>query len=187
MGLCSALFIMFVSYYFLPEQILRNKLGGALLAGKDALYGSIAMEFIRIFAINVSIALFLIALPSFLQSDKISLGYYMPILNSILYGVVLGTNSFSISNPDGKIYPSIHVLTRSGPYEFIAYILIASICYELGYYNITGKWPKSKAVKIRNNKLINFSKTELLLLIVATIILIGACYYEAYRVFQAAP
>jgi len=160
LGLCSALFIVswFMGYYFLSEQILRNKLGAALLAGKDVLYGRIAMEFIRIFIINALIAVFLIALPSFLQSHKISLGYYMPILQGILYGVFLGTNSFTIPSLARKIYPSISVLTRSGPYVLIAYILIASVCYRLGRYNITGKWPKSKVIRIRYNKLINFTK-----------------------------
>ncbi|OGD16259.1 hypothetical protein A2V47_00975 [Candidatus Atribacteria bacterium RBG_19FT_COMBO_35_14] len=186
LGLCSALFIVswFISYYFLPEQILRNKFPVALLAGEDILYGSIAMEFIKIFIINALIAVFLIVLPSFLQISRISLGYCMPIIQSGLYGMFLGTNSFTVPNPADKIYPTISVLTRSGPYEFIAYILIASVCYKIGYYNTTGKWPKkSKLIKIRYNKLINFTKIELLLLSIAAIILAAACYYEAYRIY----
>jgi len=186
LGLCSATCIVFwfISYYSLPEQILRNKFPAALLIGEDLLYGSIIIEFISIFTINALIVLFLIVLPSFLQISKISLGYCMPIVQSGLYGVFLGTNSFTIQSQVGKIYPTISIFIGSGPYEFIAYILIASVCYTLGYYNTTGKWPKkSKLTKIRYNKLIDFTKKELLLLFTATIILIGACYYEAYRIF----
>ncbi|WP_324669346.1 hypothetical protein [Geochorda subterranea] len=43
-----------------------------------------------------------------------------------LYGLLLGTDSFSLPLLGGKMPPTLSVLMRSGPYELSAYALLAA-------------------------------------------------------------
>jgi hypothetical protein len=51
------------------------------------------------------------------------LGYYVPLEWAMLYAGLLGTHSFGLPIPGGRLPPSFAVLVRSGPYEIAAFIL----------------------------------------------------------------
>jgi hypothetical protein len=68
----------------------------------------------------------LVALANLCQLGNMSLGYPIVMYHAILYGILLGTNSFSIPAPV-RFAPSLTtVLNRSGAFEITAYIAIAA-------------------------------------------------------------
>ncbi len=129
LGLTTVLFVLAwtVSYYLLPEGILRGRSGAAVLAGEEAA-ASFTLEFLRIAAINLAMMGMLIYANRLLRVSGYPLGYLMPLMWSISYAATLGTNSFSIPLPE-PMPPSLAVLSRSGPYEIAAYVLAAAATY----------------------------------------------------------
>lgn len=129
LGLTTVLFVLAwtVSYYLLPEGILRGRSGAAVLAGEEAA-ASFTLEFLRIAAINLVMMGMLIYANRLLRVSGYPLGYLLPLMWSISYAATLGTNSFSIPLPE-PMPPSLAVLSRSGPYEIAAYVLAAAATY----------------------------------------------------------
>lgn len=128
-GLSIALFVLTwtLSYYLLPEGILRGRSGAAMLAGEEAA-ASFALEFLRIVAINLAMMGMVIFANRLLRVYGYPLGYLLPLIWSMSYAVTLGTNSFSIPLPE-PMAPSFQVLGRSGLYEIAAYGLAATATY----------------------------------------------------------
>ena len=129
LGLITVLFVVTwtLSYYLLPEGILRGRSGAAVLAGEEAA-SSFALEFLRIAAINLVMMGVVIFANRLLRVYGYPLGYLLPVIWSMTYAVTLGTNSFSIPLPE-PMAPSLQVLGRSGPYEIAAYVLAATATY----------------------------------------------------------
>ncbi|MEA3375687.1 MAG: hypothetical protein U9R72_05755 [Chloroflexota bacterium] len=126
LGLATALFVLAwtLSYYLLPEGILRSRSGAAVLAGEEAA-ASFALEFLRIAAINLAMMGVVVFANRLLRVQGYPLGYLLPLMS---YAVTLGTNSFSIPLRE-RMAPSFQVLRRSGPYEIAAYVLAAATTY----------------------------------------------------------
>jgi hypothetical protein len=129
LGLAIALFVLAwtLSYYLLPEGVLRGRSGSALLTGDEAA-PSFALEFLPIIAINLAMMGAVIFANRLLRVHGYPLGYLPPVIWSMSYAVTLGTNSFSIPLPE-PMAPSFQVLGRSGPYEIAAYVLAATATY----------------------------------------------------------
>lgn len=123
-----------VSYLFLPEGVLRGRTGAAILAGDEAA-GSFVAEWIKIMALNVVVGAVIVAGNRILRYKRFPLGYLPPLVWYTLYGVFLGTNSFSLPMAD-RMAPSLAVLGRSGPYEMAAYMLVAVATYSLPLYEV---------------------------------------------------
>jgi len=49
----------------------------------------------------------------------------VPVYWTVLYAVILGTNSFAVPMPE-RMAPSLDVLGRAGPYEITAYLFVAA-------------------------------------------------------------
>ncbi len=117
----------YLSYYFLPEGILQGKTGSAIIVGADAA-PTMLEEWGKIVMFNLG-ALFLIVLVNFIRYlDRFPLGYVTPPGLIAIYAVFLGTNSFSIPMA-GRMAPTLAVLGRGGPYEMMAFILVAVATY----------------------------------------------------------
>lgn len=135
--ICSILFTLmwYLSYHLLPEGLLRGKTGAAIITGSDVA-PSVLEEWGSIVLYNLG-ALFLIVLLNLIRyMDSFPLGYPTPLLNTVLYAVFLGTNSFSIPMAD-PMAPSLAVLGRGGPYEMTAYILVAVATYNQSRFALT--------------------------------------------------
>lgn len=135
--ICSILFtlVWYLSYHLLPEGLLRGKTGAAIITGSDVA-PSVLEEWGSIVLYNLG-ALFLIVLLNLIRyMDSFPLGYPTPLLNTVLYAVFLGTNSFSIPMA-GPMAPSLAVLGRGGPYEMTAYILVAVATYNQSRFALT--------------------------------------------------
>ncbi len=121
-----------LSYAALPEGILRGRTAAAALAGEEAA-GSLLLEFLRIFALNMFMVFVIVAANRILVIHGYPLGYLPPLFMAILYAITLGTNSFLIPLPE-RMAPTFAVLLRSGPYEILGYILIAVSTFKLPTY-----------------------------------------------------
>jgi hypothetical protein len=186
-GLVGVGFLMAwtLSYLFLPEGFLRNQTIAQKVMGEGLAGGSVWLEWARIFAYNLGAACMLVILPNFLHTEKgYPLGYSTAGILAISFGVILGTNSFSIS-AGGKMAPTLAIFGSTGLYEISAYLLAAAATYSIARYQIVGKWPKQTL----EPRVIPASPDELreraLGLVMAALILLIACGMEAYRIANA--
>ena len=123
-----------LSYFFLPEGVLRGRTGSAMLVGDEAA-GSFLAEWLRIVVMNL-IAGSLIVLSNRIYRYKgFPLGYIVPLAWLTVYAAFLGTNSFSIPMPE-RMAPSLAVFGRSGIYEMAAFILVAVATYSINLYEV---------------------------------------------------
>jgi magnesium-transporting ATPase (P-type) len=117
----------YLSYHFLPEGILRGKTGAAIIMGSDAA-PTMLEEWGKIVMYNLG-AIFLIVLVNLIRyRDRFPLGYITPLGLIAFYAVFLGTNSFSIPMAE-RVAPTLAIFGRGGPYEMIAYMLVAVATY----------------------------------------------------------
>lgn len=128
-------------YYDLPEGWLRGQ-SAARLAGDQS--APFAVELLRIFGINLLASLIIIAANLSIIRDKIPLGYLIPLLWFVHYGILLGTNSFSIPM-EQPMAPSFEVLSRSGPYEIAAYTLLAASTHSIARYRLQSLFSRGVA------------------------------------------
>ena len=130
-----------VGFTWLPEGILRGVFPGSRLAGGATVENTFVREWVRIVAVNLATAGLMTGLASLMETETgFPLGYLVPLWNAALYGAFLGTNSFAIPIPQGRMAPSFDVLGRSGVYEITAYVLLAASLRRLARYRILGRW-----------------------------------------------
>jgi len=169
-----------VSYLILPEGIIRGI--GLLpnLAGEEAAE-TLIKEFITIVGLNAVGWIIILIGNYILRVKNFSFGYLIPIAWMIMYGIVLGTNSFSISVGE-KMAPSLTVLGRSGIYEMMAGSLFAvSTDFISSNYS---KDFKTKSVPIPKNKRTKMNKKNWVGIAVSFIILSLAALREAYMIMN---
>lgn len=171
-----------LSYLLLPEGILRGRSIGQALAGNDLAGGSVWIEWLRLFAINLGVMLIIIIAPNIFRTEgDYPLGYITVTLIVIMFGIIIGTDSFTLSM-GGKIPPTVDIFGSSGLYEIAAYVLAAAATANIGKYRLVGKWPKQtiEAIVLSKDKWIVQERNVGVIL--AIIILIIACGWEAYRI-----
>lgn len=174
-----------VSYLFLPEGLLRGRTAAYVLAGDDLAGGSVWLEWLRILAINLGVMFLMVMAPNLLRGENgYPYGYTSAILTTLIYAIVLGTNSFSISQ-GGKLPPTLEIFGRSGIYEISAYLLAAAATVSISRYRVMGKWPKQTVEAITPPTERAVIQERTLGITLAVIILTAACGWEAYRIAQA--
>jgi hypothetical protein len=171
-----------LSYFFLPEGVLRGRLVGQVLAGNDSAGGSVWLEWLRILAINLGVMLLLIVAPNVFRTEgDYPLGYSTVTLIAIICGITLGTNSFTFSL-GGKIPPTVAIFGGSGLYEITAYVLAAAATTSISKYRLVGKWPKQTIEAIVPPQARFVVQERNVGLVLAITILLIACGWEAYRI-----
>ncbi len=127
--------VWYLSYHFLPDGILQGKTGSAIMVGSDAA-PTMLEEWGTIVMWNLG-GLLLIVLINFIRYlDRFPLGYIPPLGQIALYAIFLGTNSFSIPMAE-RMAPTLAVFSRGGPYEMMAFILIAVATYNQSRFALT--------------------------------------------------
>jgi hypothetical protein len=170
-----------LSYLFLPEGILRGRNVGQVLAGDDLAGGSVWLEWLRIFAINLGVMLLVIIAPNVFRTEAgYPLGYITAALIAMMFGVILGTDSFTLSM-GGKIPPTVAILESSGLYEITAYVLAAAATTSITKYRLVGKWPQQKVEKMASLQTNSVFLERNVGIFLAITILLIACGWEAYR------
>jgi hypothetical protein len=168
------------SYICLPEGVIRGIGILPSLAG-DYASETLIKEFTTIVGLN-SIGWIIILVGNFILKVKnFNFGYLIPIAWMIMYGVVLGTNSFSISVGE-KMAPSLSVFGRSGVYEMMAGCLFA-VSTDFISSNYSKNF-RTKSTPIPKNKREKIKKQHVIGVIVSFIILAMAALREAYMIMN---
>src|SRR6056297_3822816 len=169
-----------ISYLIFPEGIIRG-IGILPRMAGEAAAETLVKEFLTIFGLN-SVGWIIILIGNYILKVKnFSFGYLIPIAWMVMYGIVLGTNSFSISI-GGKTAPSLSVFGRSGIYEMMAGSLFAvSTDFISSNYS---KDLKTKSVPIPKNKRPKLRKKHIVGILVSFMILIMSALREAYMIMN---
>ena len=179
-GVSTLVFLILwtVSYFFLPEEIIRGKTA-SVIAGDEAA-GSFLLEFVRIAGYNLFFAMALIIAANWIfKLGCYPLGYLIPFYFVILYAILLGTNSFAIPLPN-RMAPTLAVFRRSGIYEMIAFMLMATATYGISSYRVKSFiLPKSEEIE---PKPIFSQEVNWAGFVIAIIFLIAANAWEAYQI-----
>jgi hypothetical protein len=186
LGMVLAVFLSIwtLSYLFLPEGILRGRLVGQVLTGQGLAGGSVWLEWLQIFTINLVVMLLLVVAPNLFRTNGgYPFGYITVTLLVVVNAITLGTNSFSFSL-GGKIPPSVIIFGSSGLYEIIAFVLAAASTISISKFHLVGKWPKQTIEAILPPKTKSAIQERLVGIILAFTILLITCGWEAYRISQ---
>ncbi|MEO6956787.1 MAG: hypothetical protein ABI137_08600 [Antricoccus sp.] len=76
-------------------------------------------------------------------------GYNTVIVMQGHFGLITGTNSFTLRSEEGAIAPSIYWLVTPGFYEFAAYALAPVATYEISRWQDVRIEGKTKAVRFQ--------------------------------------
>jgi hypothetical protein len=178
--ICALLFIIswIISYYLLPEGILRGK----LLAGKLPVETDrIITTFLRIFSFNLFVAAGLIVFANLFRVGQTPLGYLIVSSHSIIYGILLGTNSFGIPAPI-RFAPSLSILlSRSGIFEISAYIAIAAATTGLVIMR-QPSWLSFRSEVVASPRNWHLNRKECIVIILAVILLALGNFREAVQI-----
>lgn len=138
LGFGTLLFLLawYVGYYLLPEGVFRSAAEAQMTRSQLATTSSsVFEEWTRIFRANL-IPVLLILLGSLLvRVNGFSFGYIVALFNLVGYGLFIGTNSFAIPYPE-RLAPTFEILSRSGPYEMAALVLLAASTYNWSFFEV---------------------------------------------------
>jgi len=181
LGLLIFITAWFLSFHFFPEGLMRDTSLAAKLAGSDVSV-SLGKELVRIFLINLLMGSVIILFNLSFRINNIPLGYLIPPIWFLLYGFIIGSNSFTIEMTE-RIAPSLAVLSRSGLYEMAAYTLIAVSTFNISRFEIKALF-KTNPEKIY--KPIAMNRQQYTGLIIAILILLLSNTIEALMVYNQA-
>ena len=180
--ICALLFVISwaISYYLLPEGILRGK----LLAGRLPIETDrVITTFVRIFSFNLFVACCLIVFANIFQVGDLPLGYLIVCSHSIIYAILLGTNSFGIPAP-ARFAPSLStLLSRSGVFEITAYIAIAAATSGIVLWR-QKSWVDFHSELIGSPKEWHLNSRELVIIALSVILLAIGNLREAAQIHQ---
>lgn len=126
----------YVGYYLLPEGIFRGGSESHMTRSQlTTTSASVFEEWTRIFTANLIPALLILVGSLLIRVNGFSFGYIVALFNLVGYGLFVGTNSFAIPYPE-RLAPSLEILTRSGPYEMLALVLLATSSYDWPFFEI---------------------------------------------------
>lgn len=179
MGLALFLIAWSISYLFLPEGFLRGSSVAAKLAGDEA-SKSLVGEWMKIVILNLFSASLIVIANISTKIKEYPLGYVIPVLWLVHYGILLGTNSFTIPM-QYRLPPSTEVLGRSGLYEIAAYTLIAVATYSLPRYKTMGFF-STKYEKVDPQTIAPLSKVQWVAMGFAILILVLSNLREALMI-----
>jgi hypothetical protein len=180
--ICALLFTAAwtASYYLLPEGILRGKLAGQYIPVETPY---VITTFLRILGVNLLVGCGLVTLANLFRVGNVSLGYQIVTFHAVLYGILLGTNSFGIPAP-ARFAPSLTtVLNRSGAFEITAYIAIAAATRRLTIWR-QRSWLDWHSEQVGSWRAWQLNRAEIAVIFGAVLLLTAANYREAVQMHQ---
>ncbi len=170
-----------LSYLFLPEGLIRGLLPFTKITG-DAAAESLLKEFFTIFGVNLMGFLAIIIGNYILRVRSIAFGYLIPLAWMMMYGLILGTNSFSIPLAE-PLAPALTVFSRSGLYEMAGAVLLAVATNSISTNRSeTFRSPSTPVPKQERSSL---KPDQWIAATLSILILAAAALREAYMVMQA--
>lgn len=183
-GIVSVVFggAWILSYHFLPQGMLRG--GNPVATAPYA--GSVAEEFLVLFAWNVAISLLAIGANTF-RSVNTPLGYLFVLAQAPRYGAVWGTGSLGVGT-GARIEPALSVLVeRSGPMEILGIVaIVVATRGVMIWHQQSGPRVKQPFDRVRSPRQWSISRRELVVLVGGYLLLAIANYREALAIAQIA-
>jgi len=182
LGIVTFVLCQAIAYWWLPDGLLRGRSISAIASG-DVAAQSFGAEWARIAVFNLAILLLFYVAANLLRlPNGVPLGYNTVIVMQAYFGVLTGTNSFTLRFEAGKIAPSPHWLAMPGFYELAAYALAATATYEISRWQDVRVRGKTRTVRFHptqggwRNPQLRFG------LAVAILMLVAANGWEASRI-----
>jgi len=173
--------VWIASYLWLPEGSLQFASANPVLSTPAE---TILAEALRIFTWNLFVATGVIVFSSLFVVGRSPASYILPWLICVVYGAMLGTNSFAFPDPAGPTAPNLAVLwMRAGLREITAYLLIAAALANV-YLWRQPSWWSLQLKRVRFWREIHLSHAELACLVVAIGFLGWAAYVEAWQIIH---
>lgn len=157
---------------------------GRLVAGRIPVEIPQAVTtFLRVFTVNLLIACGLVVVSNLFRVGDTPLGYLVVMGHSIIYAVLLGTNSFGMPAPE-RFAPSLRtLLTRSGGFEITAYIAMAAATRGLVMWR-QRSWLDWHSERVGSSRKWRLSRAEAALIVGAILLLAAANYREAVLIHE---
>ncbi len=178
-GLCTMFAAWWIAHLFLPIGLLR---GSTAAATAVAATNEMLPTFAQALLWNSAVAFILVPLVSLLSLRSLSLGHVLVWGNFALYGIFLGTNSFSVVR-DRITEPHLAVFLGTGVWEIGAYSLVAAVFATRCRWNQDG-WLVGKIERTHTQRA-HLSRVEWLTLTASLMIIIATAYMEHLRVAAA--
>lgn len=178
-GLCTMFAAWWIAHLFLPTGLLR---GSTAAATAVAATNDMLPTFAQALLWNSAVAFILVPLVSLLSLRSLSLGHVLVWGNFALYGLFLGTNSFSVVR-DRITEPHLAVFLGTGVWEIGAYSLVAAVFATRCRWNQDG-WLVGK-IERTNTQPVHLSRVEWLALTASLTIIVATAYMEHIRVAAA--
>jgi hypothetical protein len=157
-----------ISYRSLPEGILHGKV---LISYIEIVKPDFFPTFIRILTYNLFLASLPLIITNFFKIRWLPLGYLLVPYHWIVYGILLGTNSFAVPSPT-RLLPSLDILYYGvGMYEITAYTWMVASTYNLSTLLIDKVDRKTRV----------FTIGEMIALILSILLLISSNFIEAQQ------
>jgi hypothetical protein len=164
-------------YYLLPEGMLRGQTAvpALIVEGRAE---TLWQEWLTIAAWNLTLPVAIILLANLLlRIHRYPAGYIILSIQTLLNGLVLGTNSFAIPLAE-PMAPSLAVLQRAGPYEIAAYTLICVATYSLSHFEITSIF-QGELRRVHTRLHFALTKEQWIALILGMVLLVFSAWREA--------
>ncbi|MFW5879726.1 MAG: hypothetical protein ACOCUV_02770 [bacterium] len=167
-----------LTYFLVPEGVLREFGFFTELAG-DTAADTLGLETMKIFGINFIGMLLIVGGNYILRVKSFSYGYLVALAWMIMYGAILGTNSFAIPLKE-TMAPTIAVFSRSGLYEMMAGVLLAVATDSISINKSESFFSNSKPVP--KNKRTPIKKDQWIAIGISILLLFGSALREAYMI-----
>lgn len=170
-----------LGYLFLPEGFLRGKtLAGSLPIGEA---GGVLRTLAEIFLFNLLVGGGAAAAANLFRVGNLPLGYVYAWGNWVLFGLFLGTDSFTLARGARQVPSLLNLLRSSGLYEIGAYTLIAAATVNLFLYR-QKSWLNWHTEKERDWGDVRLTRREIAGLLSAVALLLGANLVEAFSIVE---
>jgi hypothetical protein len=150
----------------------------ALPLGNDLL-----SAFFASFTFNLAVGGGFTVAANLLSLKSIPLGYSYPLVQTSLYGIFLGTDSFGV-NHGSRFPPSITVVYSPGFYELTGFILLAAATARLTLFSQTG-WVDDGLTRVKKRSEIRLSRYEILVVILAILFRMTAAAKESINILAS--
>lgn len=185
LGIVAFVLCQAFAFWWLPEGLLRGRSAGAVITGSEAA-ASFTVEWMRIALFNIAVLLLAYVTPNLLRLPSgVPLGYVPVIVMQGYFGVITGTNSFTMSATEGKIAPSFEWLTRPGFYELAAFALATAATFGISRWQDIEVDGRRRAVRIAPPAIGWGHPQTWAGLILALTVLVAADAWEAHLIMSS--
>ncbi len=170
-----------LGFYLLPQGFMRGGpqvAVGGMVAQEGSFWGQLGFTLL----FNLVLASGLAIVLNLNRVRTVPAGYLFPIVLGITGGLISGTNSFAASDLTSyNAWEGMALGLSIGGLEMLAYVLVVAATANLTVYQYRSWWRWSgewKATKVRRFRDLKLTRSEVLTLAIAVLLLLAAAYKE---------